>query len=121
MGTLLFTLSNYTQNNSIEQAKSSAKTLESKIQVLEENSLRYARIIADNSNLVQAVFSKDTGTIAGILASAAQNSQADFVIVANQGGEALYSTLESFSLSGAAVQAGLTSAQSGGEATILDV
>ena len=113
-------ISNYTQSESISQAQSSAKLLERKIQELGESSLHYARTISDNANLTQAVFSKDTGMIQSILASAVQNSQADFIIVANKAGETLYSTMESTSLSGTAAQAALSGAQSGTESTLLD-
>jgi methyl-accepting chemotaxis protein len=96
------------------------RTLESKINELEERSLLHAKTVADNANLVSAVFSKDTGTIESILAIAIQNYGVDFAVVTNKSGELVYSNIESVSLADAAVQEALAATQTGEERTVLD-
>lgn len=74
LGTVLFTLSDYTQDNSVAKAQGSTKALECKIQDREDASLRYAKTIADNAGLGQAIAASDAMAIAEIVQSAVQNS-----------------------------------------------
>jgi len=120
LGTVIVTMLNYTSDNSIAWARSSALTLESKIQELEERSLLHARTVTDNASLVSAVFSKDAGTIASILSAAIENYGVDFVFVTNKSGEVLYSNADLVALTDAAVQEMLAAAAAGEERTALD-
>ena len=120
LGTVIVTILDYTSEVSVSQARSSAQTLENEIRELEEHSLLHAKTVADNANLVSAVFSKDTGTIENILAAAIENYGVDFAIIANKSGEVVYSNIESLSLTDTAVQEILTSTQGGEERTLLD-
>ncbi len=118
--TVIVTMQNFASENSIAQARGSTLTLEDKIHELEERSLLNAKTVADNSNLVSAVFSKDAGTIKGILATAIQNYGIDFVFVTDRSGELVYSNIESVSLTDAAAQEALAAAQAGEEHTLLE-
>jgi methyl-accepting chemotaxis protein len=120
LGTVIVTMQNFASDTSIAQARGSALTLESKIKEIEERSLLNAKTVADNSNLVAAVFSKDAGTIEGILATAIQNYGIDFVVITNISGEMVYSNDAQVSLTGDAVEEVLAATRTGEERTLLD-
>jgi methyl-accepting chemotaxis protein len=117
---IVFSFTGYIDNENIENAYSSVLALKSKVEAIEESSLRFARAAASDRGLISALNDGSLSQVKACASAAAANAGAHFVIITDESGAVLTSSLETASLDGEKAQAALAAALSGREYTAVD-
>jgi len=117
---IVFSFIGYIDNENIENAYSSVLALKSKVEAIEESSLRFARAAASDRGLISALNDGSLSQVKACASAAAANAGAHFVIITDESGAVLTSSLETASLDGEKAQAALAAALSGREYTAVD-
>ena len=118
--TVILEIQNFNRDYSVAHAESSTIALQQEISANEEYAANFARVIAGDLELVQALAAGDLPLLKQILATSAEDSAADFILVTDANGAVQGSTLEMVDMSGPNAQKSIEQSLAGEVYTTLD-
>ena len=118
--TVILEIQNFNREYSVAHAESSTIALQQEISANEEYAANFAKVIAGDVELVQALTDGNMPLLKQILATSAEDSAADFILVTDANGAVQGSTIETYNLSGQAAQKLITQSLAGEAYTTLD-